>query len=70
MRYLRRAMKSQLEKLGCTLTWYENLVPQLRNCVALQLNQKVHCESCATFKKLKRTKLRILRCTFTVEKDR
>ena len=35
MRYFHCGMKFQLRKLGCALTWYENAVPQLRNCVAL-----------------------------------
>ena len=47
MRYLHCVVKFQLRKLGCAFTWYENAVPQLRNRVALQLNQKVHCGSCA-----------------------
>ena len=49
--------------IGCALTWYENGVPQLWNCVALQLNQKAHCRSCAS--EIKQIKLRILRCAFT-----
>ena len=63
-------MKFQLRKLGCALTWYENTVPQLRNCVALQLNQKVYCESCAALQKLKKIKSRILPCAFSGWKDR
>ena len=55
----------QLQKLGCALTWYENAIPQLRNCVALQLHEKVHCERCAALQKLKNIKLHILRCAFT-----
>ena len=65
MRYLHCVVKFKLRKLGCALTWYENAVPQLRNCVALQLNQKAHCGSCAALQKLKKNKLRILRCAFT-----
>ena len=34
-------VKFQLRKLVCALTWYENAVPQLRNCVELQLHEKV-----------------------------
>ena len=34
----------------------------LRNCVALQLNQEVHCGSYAALQKLKKDKLR---CAFT-----
>ena len=30
MRYLYCVVKSQLRKLNCALTWYENAVPQLR----------------------------------------
>ena len=60
MRYLHCSVKFQLRKLGCALTWYEDAVPQLRNCVALQLNQKVHCGSCAALQKLKKLK-RVLR---------
>ena len=66
MRCLHCVFKIQLRKLGCTLTWYENPIPQLQNCVALQLNQKVYCGSCAALQKLKKIrKLRILRCAFT-----
>ena len=54
MRYLHCVFKIQLRKLGCALTWYENPIPQLRNCVALQLNQKVNCGSCAALQKLKK----------------
>ena len=53
MRYLHCVVKFQLRKLGCALTWYEKTVSQLRNCVALQLNQKVHCGSCAALQKEK-----------------
>ena len=53
MRYLYCVVKFQLRKLGCALTWYKNDVPQLRNCAALQLNQKVHCGSCAALQKQK-----------------
>ena len=59
MRYLHCVVKFQLRKLGCALTWYKNAVPQLRNCVALQLNQKVHCGSCAALQKAKK-----LNCAF------
>ena len=47
-------MKFRLRKLDCALTWCENAVPQLRNCVALQLNQKAHCGSCAGLQKSKK----------------
>ena len=70
MPHLHCVVKFQLRKLGCALTWYENAVLQLRNCVALQLNEKVHCESWAALQKLKKIKLRILRCAFTGWKDR
>ena len=59
MRYLHCVVIFQLRKLGCALTWYENVVPQLRNCVALQLNQKVHCGSCAALQRAKK-----LNCAF------
>ena len=59
MRYLHGVVKFPLQKLGCALTWYENAVPQLRNCVALQLNQKVHCGSSAALQKAKK-----LNCAF------
>ena len=36
--YLHCVVKLRLRKLGCALTWYKNSIPQLRNCVALQLN--------------------------------
>ena len=39
--------------IGCILTWYKNAIPQLRNCVVLELNQKVHCGSCDALQKLK-----------------
>ena len=54
MLYLRCVVKFQLRKLGCALTLYKKAVPQLRNCVALQLNQKVHCRSCAALQKAKK----------------
>ena len=53
MRYLHCFAKFQLQKLGCALTWYENAAPKLRNCVALQLNQKVHRGSCAALQEAK-----------------
>ena len=53
MQYLHCIVKFQLRKLGCALTWYKNAIPQLQNCVALQLNQKVHCGSCAVLQKFK-----------------
>ena len=62
MRYLYCIVKFQLRKLGCTLTWNENAVPQLRNCVALLLNQQVHCGSCAALQKFKK-----LNCAFCAE---
>ena len=46
VRYLHCVVKFHLRKLGCALTWYKTAVLQLRNCVALQLNQNVHCGSC------------------------
>ena len=63
MRYLHCVVKFQLRKLGCALIWYEKAVLQLRNGAALQLNQKAHCESCAS--KMKKIKLCTLRCAFT-----
>ena len=59
MRYLHCVVKFQLRKLGCALAWYENVIPQLRNWAALQLNQKVHCVSSAALQKLKK-----LNCAF------
>ena len=56
--YLHCVVKFQLRKLRCALTRYENAVPQLRNCVALQLNKKVHCGSCAALQKLALQKLK------------
>ena len=53
MLYLHCVVKFQLRKLDCALTWNENAVPQLQNCVVLQLNQKLDCESCAALQKLK-----------------
>ena len=63
MRCLNCVVKFQLRKLGFILTLYEIAVPQLRNSVALQLNQKIHCGSCAS--EIKKIKLRILRFAFT-----
>ena len=61
MQYLHCVVKFPLRKLGCAFTWYENAAPQLWNCVALQLNQKVHCGGCAALQKIKKIKLCILR---------
>ena len=52
--YLHCIVKFQLRELGCALTWYENAAPQLLNFIALQLNQKAHCESCAAPQKLRK----------------
>ena len=49
-----------IAEVGLRLTWYDNAVPQLRNCAALQLNQKVPCGSCAALQKLKK-----LNCALT-----
>ena len=54
MLYLHCVLKFQLRKLDCALTWYENAVPQLQNCVANQLNQKSHRGSSAALQKLKK----------------
>ena len=62
-RYLHCSVKFQLRKLGCALTWFENAVMQLQNCVAFQLNQKVYSGSCAAFQKLK-----TLNCAFKIDK--
>ena len=59
MRYLHCVVKFQLWKLDCALAWYENDIPPLQNCIARQLNQKVHCGTCATLQKLKK-----INCTF------
>ena len=59
MQYLHCVMKFQSRKLGCALTWYKNAILQLQNCIALQLNQKVHCESSTVLQKFKK-----LNCTF------
>ena len=61
-------VKFLLRKLGCTLTWRENAVPQLRNCVALQLNQKVLCGSCALLRKLKKLNCAFCAALLLVEK--
>ena len=54
-------VKFQLRKLSCALTWYENAVPHLRNCVATESKsslrklrcdseiKKLNCAFCATF---------------------
>ena len=52
-------VKFQLRKLGCALTWYKTVVPQLSNCVALQRNQKVYLGSCTALQQLKK-----LNCIF------
>ena len=59
--FLHCVVKFQWQKLCSTLTWYENAVPQLQNCVALKPNQKVDCGSCAALQKLKK-----LDCTFCI----
>ena len=69
MRYVDCVLKFQLWKLGCPLTWQENVVPQLRNYLALQLNQKAHCGGCAVLKKLKKLNCKLcalLRCAFDI----
>ena len=68
MRYLHRVVKIQLRKLGCALSWCENAVPQLRNGVALQLNQKVLCGSCAALQKLKKLSCAFCAALLLVEK--
>ena len=68
VRYLPCVVKFQLRKLGCALTWYENAVPQLQNCVAHQLNQKAHSESCAALQKLKKINCAICAALLLVEK--
>ena len=59
MRCLHCVVNFQLQKLDCALTWYKNLIWQLQNCVALQLNQKVHRRNCTALQKM-----RILRYAF------
>ena len=68
MRYLHCGVKFLLRKVGFALTWYENAVPQLQSCVALQLNQKVHCGSCATLQKLKKLNCAVCIALLLVEK--
>ena len=52
--------------------WFKNAVLQLRNCVALPLNQKVYCGSCSALQNIKKLNcafcaLRaLLRCVFGV----
>ena len=58
MRCLNCVVKFQLRKLGFILTEYKIAVQQLRNSVALQLNQKIASE-------IKKIKLRILRFACT-----
>ena len=38
----------------CGLTWYQNVAPQLRSYIALQLNQKVYCGTWAALQKLEK----------------
>ena len=66
MWYLHCAVKFQLRKLGCALTWYKNAVPQLQNPnPQLQNpNPQLRCastksKSCAALQKLKK-----LNCAF------
>ena len=59
MQYLHCIVKLLLRKLDSALTWYKNAFLQLRNCVAVQLNQKIHCGSCAAVQELKN-----LNCAF------
>ena len=68
MRYLHCLVKFQLRKLGYALTWYENAVPQLRNCITLQLNQKVHCPSSAALQKVKKLNCEFCAALLLVEK--
>ena len=70
MRYLHCVVKFQLRKLGYPLTRFKNVILQLRNCVALHLNQKVYCGGCAALQNWKKIELHILRCAFTSWKDR
>ena len=60
MQNLHCVLKIRLRKLGCGLIWYENPVLQLRSWVALQLNQKPRCGSCAALQKIQKVELRIL----------
>ena len=68
MRYLLCVVKFQLRKLDCALTWYKNVLPQLRNRVALQLNQNVYCGSCAALQKLKKLNCAFCTALLPVEK--
>ena len=68
VRYLHCVVKFQLRKLGCALAWSGNAIPQLRKCVALQLNQKVHCESCTALQKLKKINCAFCAVLLLVEK--
>ena len=67
MWYLHCVVKFQLQKLDCVLTWYENVVPQLRNSDALQLIQKAYCKSCAALQKLKKINCAFCAALFLVE---
>ena len=68
MPFLLSVSKLQLRKLCCAFTWYENAIPQLRNCVALQLNQKAHYGSCAALQKLKKLNCAFCAALLLVEK--
>ena len=68
MWYLHCVVKFHLRKLGCALTWYKNAVQQLRSCVALQLNQEVHCRSCAALQTLKKRYCAFVAVLLLVEK--
>ena len=68
MLHLHCVVKFQLQKLGCALAWYENAIPHLRNCVALQLNQKVYGGGCAALQNLKKLNFAICDSFLLVEK--
>ena len=60
MQNLHCVLKIRLRKLGWGLIWCENPVLQLPSWVALQLNQKPRCGSCAALQKIQKVEMRIL----------
>ena len=59
MQYLHCVVEFQLRKLSCTLTWYENAVPQLR-CASTESKSSLRKLRCAS--EIKKINMCILRC--------
>ena len=54
MWYLHCAVKFQLRKLGCALTWYKNAVSQLQNPNPQLRYASTKSKSCAALQQLKK----------------